>query len=72
MMIESIVVAIIGAIGSLAGVYFSNRKAQAVQEYRLKSLEEKVDKHNQVISRTYELEKQVAIIKEDLKNIEEK
>lgn len=31
---------------------------------RLKYLEQKVDKHNQVIERTYALEKQVAILQE--------
>ena len=40
----------------------------ALIEYRLGQLEKKVDLHNNVIDRTYELEKQVAVIKEDLKN----
>ena len=69
-MIEAVIVAIIGGACSLAGVYISNRKASAVQEFRLKALEEKVDKHNQVIARTYELEKQMAVVQEDIKNIE--
>ena len=33
-------------------------------EYRLEQLEEKVDKHNHLIERTYELEKKVAILEE--------
>lgn len=40
----------------------------ALIEYRLQQLEKKVDLHNSVIDRTYELEKQVAVIKEDIKN----
>lgn len=42
-------------------------KKDALQEYRLKQLEDKVDKHNQIIERTYELEKKVAILEEDIK-----
>jgi hypothetical protein len=33
-------------------------------EYRLNQLEEKVDKHNNIIERTYALEKAVAVLKE--------
>lgn len=48
------------AVLSFLGVYISNRKSAAVMEWRIKSLEEKVDKHNQVIERTYKLEQKVA------------
>ena len=40
----------------------------ALIEYRLAQLEKKVDTHNSVITRTYELEKQMAIVQEDIKN----
>lgn len=55
-------------IGNIVISLLSNRKSMALIEYRLKQLEKKVDLHNTVIERTYELEKQVAVIKEDLKN----
>ena len=48
------------ALLSFLGVYISNRKSAAVMEWRLKSLEDKVDKHHQVIERTYKLEQKVA------------
>ena len=48
------------AVLSFLGVYISNRKSAAVMEWRIKSLEEKVDRHNQVIERTYKLEQKVA------------
>lgn len=35
-------------------------------EYRLGQLEEKVDKHNNIIERTYALEKSVAVLEEKL------
>ena len=43
------------------------RKTEALIEYRLLKLEEKVDKHNQVIERTYKLEETTAIIEEKIK-----
>ncbi len=55
----AIVAAVITGLCSLAGVYFSNRKSQALVEHRLKKLEEKVDKHNNIIERTYILEGQM-------------
>ena len=45
-----------------------NKKSMALIEYRLAQLEKKVDTHNNVITRTYELEKQMAVIQEDIKN----
>lgn len=63
---EGIIVALIGVIGTFAGSYFTNRKSMALIEYRLKQLEEKVNKHNNLIERTYELEKEVAIIQEEI------
>ena len=38
-------------IGTLAGSYFANNRTTAVLEMRMRSLEEKVNKHNQVVER---------------------
>ena len=35
--------------------------------YRIEQLEKKVDKHNSIIERTYELEKKIAVIEEEIK-----
>lgn len=64
---QAIIVAILGMIGALGGSWIANRKSTALIEYRLKELEEKVNKHNNLIERTYQLEKQVAIIQEEIK-----
>lgn len=56
MMWENIAVAVITGLFALAGTYFANRKAAALMEYRLKELEKKVDKHNQLVERTFRLE----------------
>lgn len=50
---------VLTAILSFLGVYISNRKTAAVMEWRLKELEKKVDKHNQVVERTFKLEQKV-------------
>lgn len=36
--------------------------------YRLEQLEKKVDKHNNLIERMYKVEKDIAIIQEEIKN----
>ena len=53
--------------GTLAGAYWGNRRSAALVAYRLEQLEQKVAKHNSVVERTYELEKQVDIIEEKVK-----
>lgn len=42
-------------------------KRDALQAYRIEQLEKKVDKHNNVIERTYRLEETEAVIKEQIK-----
>lgn len=64
---ESIMVALLGFLGTLLGAYASNRKAAALTAYRLEQLEAKVNKHNQVIERTYQLEKHAEVIDEQIK-----
>ena len=57
---------ILTAICSLVGVYAANRKAAAVMEYRLKALEDKVNKHNNLVERTYVLEGQMTEVQHDI------
>ena len=52
-------VAVITAGFAFLGVYISNRKQAALVAYRLEKLEEKVDKHNNVVERMYKLESRV-------------
>ena len=66
-MTEAIIVAAFSLLGTLAGAYFSNKKSTALISYRLEQLEKKVDKHNQVVERTYELERQEAILEEKMR-----
>lgn len=52
-----------GLIGSAIGVITSAR----LTNYRIAQLEEKVNKHNNLIERTYRLEEQMEIEKERMK-----
>ena len=66
-MSETIIVAVISLIGTLAGSYWANKKNTALIAYRLEQLELKVNKHNSVIERTYNLETGQSVIKEQIK-----
>lgn len=64
---ETVIVAAISLVGTLAGSYFSNRKSQVLIAYRLEQLEDKVNKHNNLIERTYKLEELTALQEEKIK-----
>ena len=66
MNLETILVAAITAGFAFLGVYISNRKQAALVAYRLEKLEEKVDKHNNVVERMYRLEEQVKNLQEEV------
>jgi hypothetical protein len=68
--ISTIVVGMLSLAGTLVGSYLTGNKTIALLEFRLKILEEKVDKHNRVIERTYELEKKTSIHDEQIKDIQ--
>lgn len=65
----SIVPALITGLLSLAGVYFANRKSSALIEYRMKELEKKVDKHNQIVERTFALEGRMNEAEHDIRDL---
>ncbi len=57
--------ALASLVGSLAGVLASNKLVQ----YRLEKLEEKVQKHNNIVERTYKLEGEVKELQHDVRDI---
>lgn len=66
-MTETIIIGVLSLAGTLCGAYFANKRSTALIAYRLERLEDKVNKHNEVIERTYKLEQDAAIIHEQLK-----
>lgn len=63
---ESVVAAVITGILTLMGVLVSNSRSQAVLEVKIDELSARVEKHNQVVERTYALEQRMAVIEHDL------
>lgn len=53
---DAIFVAVLGFAGTLLGSLFGVLAAQKLTQYRLSQLEEKVNKHNNLIERTFKLE----------------
>lgn len=53
---NEIIVALLGFAGTLLGSLFGVLAAQKLTQYRLAQLEEKVNKHNNLIERTFKLE----------------
>ena len=66
---ETVIVAVITAGFAFLGVYMSNRKQAALVAYRLEKLEEKVDKHNNVVERMYRLEEQVKNLQAEMSEL---
>ncbi len=65
--IADIIIGVLALIGTLGGAYFANRKSSALIAYRLEQLEKKVDKHNNVVERTYALEEKTSLLEERVK-----
>ena len=66
---EAIVVALLGFAGTLLGSLFGVLAAQKLTQYRLAQLEDKVNKHNNLIERTFKLEGQMEECRHDIKDL---
>lgn len=63
----AIIAALIGAIGSAIGTVLGIMLNTKLISYRLEQLEAKVNKHNNLIERTYNLETHVELLEERVK-----
>lgn len=68
-MTESIIVALITGLLSLAGVYLANRKSSALIAYRIEQLEHKQDAHNKMIERVFKLEGRMDEAEHDIRDL---
>jgi hypothetical protein len=66
-MSEAVIIAVISLAGTLCGSYFAQRKGIALISYQLEQLEIKVNKHNNLVERTYLLEEKCAVFDEKFK-----
>ena len=65
-MSTEIICALLSLVGTLVGTISGIMASSKLTSYRLAQLEEKVNKHNNLIERTYKLEEELAIQKEKL------
>lgn len=68
-MTETIIVALLSLAGTLGGSFCGILTSNKLTTYRLEQLEKKVEKHNQVIDRVYQLEKDRAVDKEEIEHL---
>ena len=68
-MSEAIIVALLGFAGTLAGSLLGVLTAQKVTQYRLAQLEEKVNKHNNLVERTFKLEGRMTNAESEIKDL---
>lgn len=66
---EAIIVAILGFAGTLLGSLLGVLAAQKLTQYRLSQLEEKVNKHNNLIERTFKLEGRMTAAEHDISDL---
>lgn len=64
---NTVIIALISFFGTLVGTLGGILASNKLTVYRIEQLEKKVEKHNNVIERVYELEKEKAVFEEDLK-----
>lgn len=68
---EAVFVAVLSLIGTLGGTFGGIITANKLTNYRIEQLEQKVEKHNKVIERVYNLEKAEAVMEEEIEHLKE-
>ena len=68
-MSDAIIVALIGLAGSAVGAFAGVMASARLTQYRLQQLEEKVNRHNQIIERTYRLEGRMDEAEHDIRDL---
>ncbi len=66
-MSETIIIALISLLGTLGGTFGGILATGKLTNYRIEQLEKKVDKHNNIIERTYKLEDNDKLLEEKIK-----
>lgn len=67
-MSETIIVALISGLGTIVGSGIGIIASARLTQYRLEQLEKKVNLHNSVIERVFELEKKEAVLEQHIED----
>lgn len=68
-MTETIVIALLSFAGTVVGSLLGILAANKLTNYRLEQLEKKVEKHNNLVERMYNLETKVAVDEEEIEHL---
>lgn len=68
-MSDTIIVSLIGLAGSGLGAFAGVMASARLTQYRLQMLEEKVNKHNNMVERTYRLEGRMDEAEHDIRDL---
>ena len=68
-MSDAVIVALVSLAGTLLGTFGGIVTGTKLTNYRLEQLEKKVEKHNNLVERTYDLEEKIQIHEEKFKVI---
>ena len=66
---DTVIVGILALIGTLAGTFGGILTANKLTTYRIERLEEKVNKHNNLIERTFILEGQMKEVQHEITDL---
>lgn len=67
-LISALISAVVSAASILIGWIITSRTQIKVLEVKFDNMSKKVEKHNNVIERTYELERKVAVLEQHLED----
>ena len=65
--VTALISGVVTLIVCMVNNHYQQDKTRTLVEYRLSQLEKKVDKHNNLIERTYKLEEEMTLHEEKLK-----
>lgn len=68
-MTETIVVAMLSLVGTLIGSLAGILTANKMTNYRIEQLEKKVEAHNRVVERMYNVETRLAVDEEEIEHL---
>lgn len=71
-MSETIVVGLLSLAGTLIGTLGGIIASNKLTAYRIQKLEEKVDKHNSMIERTYKLEGRMDEVEHEIRDLKQR
>ena len=63
---ESVLASLVTGVLTLVGVLVSNSKSRGVMEQKIEALTMQVEKHNCLIERTFNLERDMAVARNDI------